>query len=147
VAGTAEADREHGDQLDVVAVGLLLVVLDRPVRLHRTAQVRAAGIEGGEARLALELAVVADEHRAAGDLADLRVLEVGGDHELALGEVLDRPEVDVLLLLVRESGQHGEAEHGQRQDAADDTAEAERRGGEEGAARVRHRLVGGRRGR
>ena len=61
-------------------------------------------------------------------LADLRVLEEGRDHELALGEVVDRAEVDVLLVLVRERRQDGEAEHRQRDDAADHGAEAERRG-------------------
>ena len=38
------------------------------------------------------------------------------DHELALGEVLERAEVDLVGLLVDERGQDGEAEHGQRHD-------------------------------
>ena len=89
----------------------------------------------------LGAAVVADEHRPPRHLADLGVLHVGRDHELAFGELVDRPEHDVLLVLVRERRQHREAEHRHRDQAADDGAEAERRDGEEGAARIRLRLA------
>ena len=67
----------------------------------RPARSAAPGSRGGrsanrarEARHAVEQAVVADVHRPPAHLADLRVLEEGRDHELALGEVVDRAEVD-----------------------------------------------------
>ncbi len=119
----------------------LLLVLDRSVRLHRAAEVRAPGVERREARLAVEQAVVADEHRAPRHLADRRILQVGGDHELALGEVLDRPEVDALPLLVRERGQNREAEDRQGDDATDHGAETECARGEERAPRIRPLLI------
>ena len=98
------------------------LLVDRPVRLHRAAEVDAAAEERREARHAvLGEAVVADERGATRDLALLRVLEEGGDHVLALGEVRDRPEVDVERLdaLADERRQHGEAEHGERHGRAD----------------------------
>ena len=80
--------------------------------------------------------VVADVRRAARDLALLRVLQEGRDHELALGEVLDRAEVDVGARLLDERRRDREAEDRQRHEAADHGAEAERRGLEELVARV-----------
>ena len=141
VARAAEAGRLGRRQLDVVAERLLLVVEDGAVRLHRAAEVRAARVEDREARHAFQLAVVADEHRASAHLADLRVLEECGDHELALGKVVERPELDVRLVLVRERRQHHEAEHRQRDHAPDHAAEAERGRGEKHAARVGGALV------
>src|SRR5207247_9337514 len=80
VAGTPEArDALRGDQPDrraVLAHELLgLPILDEPVRLRRTAEMRTAIRDDREARLRAVLglgrAVVADESGAAVDLARL----------------------------------------------------------------------------
>src|SRR5580765_5827993 len=95
VARAPEARREHGPELDAVDL-LPRLLVDRPVRLHRAAEVDAAAEDCGEARhAAVRAAVVADERRAPRDLALLGALQVRGDHVLALGEVRDRAEVDV----------------------------------------------------
>ena len=53
------------------------------------------------------------------------------------------PSIDFVLVVVtvRERRQHGEAEHRQRDQAADQAAEAERDDGEEGVARVLRRAL------
>ncbi len=149
VAGAAEAaGRERADQRHVLAaasVQLGLVLVEHgPVRLHRAAEVGAAVGDDREARLAVELAVVAHVRRAAAHLALLRVLEEGGDVPLPVRVLVERPEVDVLRLDVGEGRQDGEPEHGHGDDAADHGPEAERRALEEAAARKA--LAGGRRG-
>ena len=60
------------------------------------------------------------------------------DHERPLGEVRDRPEVDVVRLdsLAHERGQHGEAERRQHDAGADDAAEADRGQRQEAGAAV-----------
>ncbi len=141
VARAAEAGRLCRRQNDGSLERRLLIVEDGPVRLHRAAQVDAAGVEDGEARHAFQLAVVADEHRPPAHLADLRVLEEGGDHELPLWKLVDWPEIDLRLVLIREGGQDGEAEHRQRDHTADDAAEAERGRGEKRVAPVGLRLL------
>ena len=64
------------------------------------------------------------------------ILEVGRDHVLALGEVGDRPEVDVVRLdpVADERRQDAEPEHGQGDARADEPADADRREREEGGA-------------
>ncbi len=110
--------------------------VDRAVRLHRAAEVRAAVREDREARLAAEQAVVADVRGAARDLARLRVLDERRDHELALREVRQEAEVDVVELLALERRGDEQADGRDGDDAADQRAEAERRALEELAARV-----------
>ena len=136
VARAAERLREHRAQLDVADLRHPLLV-DRPVRLHRASEVDAAAVEDREARqAALREAVEPDEGRPARDLALLRVREVGRDDVLALGEVLHRPEVDLVLLDVREGREDHEPEHRQREHAAHDGGEADQRDLEEAGARV-----------
>src|SRR5262249_1407256 len=125
---------------------LLLRVEDRTARLNGTAEVDTAVGDAGEARLAVRHAVVADERAAARDVSLLGVGDERGHDVLALGEVLDRAEVDILVPRLEARGQHGEAERGQRGDRADERAEAQRGGFEEDAAgealgglRLRHR--------
>ena len=67
------------------------------------------------------------------------------DVPLALGEVVDGPEVDRVVLLPEKARQDGEAGDRDGDDGADHGAEAERRRLEELAARVALRGVGGRR--
>src|SRR6186997_1047973 len=104
----------------------------------------APAVEDREARLtAVGEAVVADERRAAAHLAHLRVREERRDDVLALGEVLERPEVGLVLLEVRERREDGEPEDGERDDGADRRAETEGRRLEEARARVAlERLLG-----
>ena len=146
VARTAESGREHGRDLrGVWGDPLRLVGEDQSVRLHGAAEMGAAGVDEREARLAVDPAVVAHEHRAPRHLADVRVLQVGRDHERPFGELVDRAERRVLLVLVRERRQHREAEHGQRDDPPDHSSQPERRDGQEGVARIglELRLAGG----
>ncbi len=110
----------------------------------------AAAVEDREARLAcFGQSVVADERRSPADLARTLVREERGDDVLALREVLDRPEVGLVLLEVRERGKNGEAEHRKRDDRADRRSDTERRSLEEARARVRRKrlLRGDRAGR
>ena len=118
---------------------LRLLVGDRARRLDGAAEVGAVVRDDREARLAVELAVEADEGRAPADLALVGVLEEGDDAPFALGEVVDRADVDVRVLGTGEGGQHGEPERRHRDEPADDRADAERRGLEE--LRAREALV------
>src|SRR6185437_12101269 len=95
---------------------------------------RTAIREDREARLVLEETVVADIGRATGDLALRRVEQEGRDHELALLEVLDRPEVDLVVVLVLEDRRDREADDGHGEDPGNDGAESERRALEEHVA-------------
>ncbi len=140
VARTAEAGGGRGrdpvDLLAVLGLGLLLVVQRQPVHLHGAAEVDAAVREDREARLAVEQAVVADVRRAPRDLALLGVEQEGRDHELVLGKVVERADVDVGVALVDERRQDREAEDGKGDHSADHRTQAERRRFEELRARV-----------
>ena len=138
----------HGQPKPVTSTGvsrdvlrpdvLLLVLHDQPVRLHRAAEVGAARVEHRERRhVVLGSAVVADVHRPPRHLADFpgprgtsrSRTRPRGSRRSARARPRSRR-------CVRERRQHGEAEHRQRDQAADGGAEAERGDGEEGAARV-----------
>ena len=152
VTRASEGLREHGPELDALDL-LRRLFVDRPVRLHGTAEMDAAAVEDREARLhatlvrrVLDEAVVADERRAPAHLSLVGLREIRGDHERPLREVLDRPQVGVGLAEVGERRQDREAEHRQRDHGADRRAEAERRGLEESRARIggeRRRGCGG----
>jgi hypothetical protein len=143
VARAAERLREHRPELNAVHV-LPRLLVDRTVRLDGAPEMDAAAVEDREARLArVGGAVVADERRPAAHLTRLRVREVRGDDVLPLREVVDRAEVGVVLLDVRERGKDHEAEDGERDDGPDRRAEPERRRLEEPRPRIaRKRLVG-----
>src|SRR6185295_17371312 len=85
-------------------VQLLLLVLQRqPVDLHRAAEMDAAVREDGEARLAvLGRPVGADVRGPPRDLALVWLEEEGRDDELPLREVVDRPDVDLVVSLADE---------------------------------------------
>ena len=141
VAGAAEAGRLSGRQLEQLDPGLVgdeasRLVVDRAVRLDRAAEVGAAVRENGEARLAAEQAVVADVGGAARYFARLRILDERRDHELAVREVRQEAEVDVVELLALDRRGDEQADGRNGDDAADQRAEAERRALEELAARV-----------
>src|SRR5205823_10085975 len=100
VARAAEPCRLRGGLLQdlvagLVGDGLRLAGLDRAVRLHRAAEMRASVREDREARLVLQQAVVPDVRRASRDLAGGRVLDEGRDHVGSGGEVGQQAEVDV----------------------------------------------------
>ena len=84
--------------------------------------------------------VVPDECGSAGDLALLRVREVGRDHVLVLGEVVERAEIDLVLVDVREGRQHHEPED---QGVSSPPGEADQRRLEEHRARVDGQLLVG----
>ena len=75
------------------------------------------------------------------------ILEERRDDVLALREVRERPEIDVLMLVVLESRNHREAERRQRDETADDAAEPERAELEEDRAAVGRNLLSARRRR
>src|SRR5215210_3048915 len=140
VARAAEAAgrdrRRHRYFLSALPLDLLLlVVLHRSVWLNRAAEMRAAVRDDREARLPAELSVVADIRRPAGDLSCLRVEEERRHEPRPLGEVLERPEVDVGRALLAERGHDHEADRRDRDETADHGAEAERGRFEEAAAR------------
>src|SRR3954451_4558064 len=150
VAGAAVAGR--GDRLELGGAGqrVLLegrgagvLLADRAVRLYRAAEVGAAVRDDREARHLLlrlgvgDVAVVADEGRPPTDLALGRIDDEGGDEPLAEREFLDRPQVDLVLLLAYEPGEDREADDGQRDQASDGGAEPQGRALEEDAARHR----------
>src|SRR5829696_4103933 len=91
VARATEAGHEHRCDLHLVLADRLLpILIDETVRLNRAPEMGAARVEGREGGHILLDAVVADEHRSPRHLADLRILEIGRDRELPLGEGLDR---------------------------------------------------------
>src|SRR6266516_4941476 len=140
VARTAEAagwnGRDHRDALAGPDLDdLLLVVLHRPVWLHRTTEVGASVRDDREARLAVERAVVANVRGSPGDLAGVRMLEERDHEPLALGEVLERSEVDGRIALLDVRGNDHEADRRHGDETADHRAETERRRFEELAAR------------
>src|SRR5207302_3771556 len=71
---------------------------------------------------------------AARDLAFGGIDEEGRDHEFALLEVRDRPQVDLVVMRVLKDRSDREADDRNGDDAADHGAEAERRAFEERAA-------------
>ncbi len=128
--------RDHRDLLAFRKVDLLrLVVLDRAIRLHRAAEVRAAVRDDREARLAVQLTVVADVRGAVRHLAGLRVHEELRHEPLAFREVLQRAQVDFRVPLSLERGDDHEADGGHGHETADQTAQPERRALEEPIAR------------
>ncbi len=134
--GTAEAgDRDRRDQRHVGEL-LRAARVERPVRLHRAAEVRAVVRDDREARLAVQLPVVAHVGRAPRDDAFLRVEHEGRDDVLPLREVGDRPDVVVLDALLEERREHHEADRRCAQQSTEDAAEPERRELEELRARV-----------
>ena len=140
VAWTAEAaGREHLDQRDVLTAALvdllLRVVEHRPVRLHGTAEMRAAVGDDREARLSHQKAVVADVRGAACHLAHRRIEEERREAPFALREVRERAEVGEVLALLPERGRKRHHRHGDGHDRADHTAEPERHALEELAPR------------
>ena len=141
VARAAEARRGlRRRQLDRRAAfdlhQLLLVLERQAVDLHRAAEVDAAVREDREARHAVLQAVVAHVRGAPRDLALLGVAQEGRDDEVALGIVLDRPDVDVVVTLVDERGQDREAGDREGDHPRDHAAEPERRQPEERAPAV-----------
>src|SRR5581483_7246595 len=164
VAGAAEAGGHDGVERERAVRGLLGERRHaedrarRPVRLHGTAEMRAAVRDDREARYLLRAlrhaAVVADEGGAAIDVAFLRVDVERRDVPLAFLELADRPHVDAMVLLPEERRQHGEARDRDGDQPADHAAEAERRALEEAASREaltrrrrRHRRTARRGGR
>src|SRR5213078_4915151 len=139
VARAAEAagrqSRDDLDLADVRPLELLSLHEDRPVRLRRAADVRAAAGHDGEARRLPDEAVVPDERGPARDLACLGVGQEGGDHELAFRKRADRPEVDRPRLVARERRYDRRADRWQRHAGGDQPAQAEGRALEELAAR------------
>src|SRR5579859_1750375 len=152
VARTAVAggdDRIEGDLpvlralLEARRAGVLLS--GRPVRLDGAAQMDAVVRDDREARLLRRLAglrildrgraVVPDERGSSRHLALRWVDGEGSDVPLADRELLDRAEIDLVLLLVEEGRQEREAGDRHRDDAADHAAEAERGALEEAAPR------------
>ena len=108
-----------------------------------------AAVEDREARLtAVRETVVPDEGRAPAHLTRFGVREEAGDDVIALREVLERAEVGLALLQVRERGEDREAEDRKRDDGADGCTEADGGRLEESRARVRREwlLRGGRAG-
>ncbi len=144
VARATEAgDRDRRDQRHVLEV-LRVLVVERAVRLHRTAEVGAMVRDDREARLPTDLAVRAHIGGAARDLALALVDHERRDHELPVRKVRQRADVVVLRALLEERRADHEAERGHGDDAADHAAEPERRELEELGARV---ALGGRRRR
>src|SRR6185437_1890923 len=111
----------------------------RAVRLHRAAEMRTVVGDDREARDLLptdgERAVVADEGGTTVDVTLRRIDVERRDVPLAFLVVGDGPHVDFVPLLAEERRQHREARDRDRDEAADDAAEAERRAFEELAAR------------
>src|SRR4051794_9962666 len=79
VARTAEAGDRHGRDQGHIAERLRVLLVQRTVRLHRAAEVRTVVRDDREARLAVQLAVVADERRPPRHLALRRVCHVRRD--------------------------------------------------------------------
>ncbi|TML39578.1 MAG: hypothetical protein E6G25_08115 [Actinobacteria bacterium] len=96
---------------------------------------RAAVREHGEARLVADETVVADVGGSAGDFACGRIAQEGRGHELAFLEVVDRAQVDLIVVLVLEDRRDREADNGHGDNAGDHAPEAERRPLEEDVAR------------
>ena len=139
VARAAEAGERDGRDQRHVLVGDGVRVVERAVRLHRAAEMRAVVRDDREARLVvpeLGRAVVADERRAARDGSLGLVGRERRDHALAFGEVRERPDVVILEALLQERRRDHEAEGGHRDETADDAAQTERRQFEELRARV-----------
>ena len=139
VARAAEAAGRQGrNQADIAGLRPLLDLLlveDRPVRLHRAPKVGAAVREHGEAGHVVGEPVVADVGRAARDLAFGGIAQEGRDHELALLEVRDRPQVDLVVVRVLKHRSDREADDRDGDDARDYRTQAERGSFEEDAAR------------
>src|SRR6266508_6064243 len=128
--------RDHRDALALLAVDLLLlVVLHGAVRLHRAAEVRATVRDDREAGLAAQQAVVADVRGAVRHLAGFRVHEELRHEPLALGEVLQRAQVDLRVALATEGGNDHEADRWHGHETTDHSAQPERRALEEHATR------------
>jgi hypothetical protein len=89
-----------------------------------------------EARALAEEAVVADVRRPPRDLAVFGLEQERRNHELVLGEVVDRAHVDLRMALLDEGWEDREAQHRRGDDHADQRAEPQRRGLEELRARV-----------
>ena len=125
------------------SVSMFFDVAGKALRLGRAADVGAAVRDDREARDAVLLAVVPDEGRPPADVLRLVLLRVElRDHVLLLGEVVERPEVDVVVALADEGGRDHEAERRDRDERADRRADAERRELEEDAARIPLGLLG-----
>ena len=128
VAGAAEASRGQSrddlDLTDVRPLELLSLHEDRPVRLRRAADVRAAAGHDREARRLPNEAVVPDECGPARDLACLRVGQERGDHELAFRIRADRTEVDRPRLIAGERREDRRTDRGQRHTGGDQATQA-----------------------
>jgi len=108
-------------------LGAMLSAENRPVRLRRTADVRAPARHRREARQPFQQSVVADVGGASRHRAPAPgVGEEGRDDEATLGERVDRSEVDRTPPLTDEWRQDREPGGRQRDGGGDETAEAER---------------------
>src|SRR2546422_573079 len=124
--------RDHRDPLALREVDvLLLVVLYRAVRLDGATEVRATVRNDREARLAVQLTVVADVCGPVRHLASFRVHEELRHEPLPGGEVVQRAQVDLRIPLPLERRHDHEADRGHGHETADHGAQSERRALEE----------------